>query len=506
VLLPHLASVVVEQVEQTAAGLLITASSSATEAECPRCGTSSTRVHSRYRRMLIDAPAGGQRVRIRLQVHQFFCDQTDCAARTFAEQIGGLTIRYARRSGLAHRMLAGIGLALGGRAGARLAAVLGLSVGRNVLIHLVRALPDPDITTTAVLGVDDFALRRGRVHGTVLIDMDTHRPIDVLDDREADTFAAWLAQHPGTTVICRDRAGAYAEGGRTGAPEAIQVADRWHLWHNLAEHVEKTVAAHHGCLRQDDDIPPEIPAEDGSAADLIEAAEAAHVERKENSALVARTKARYDAVQALKAQGKGIKPIMRELELAKETVRKFYRADSADELLAKPRAGRPSVLDTYKPYLHERWNAGCTNASTLHQEITEQGYRGSRGTVAAYVAPLHLGRRAAGNAGSAEGPPHHLLDDAPSRRSGRRGTAETQAGPGFLPAPGRHRYPCPWVRRDAHRPPRRTPGLLAGQGRRRRPASPAPVRPRHQARLRGSPEWTDTSAQLRSSRGQCQPH
>jgi hypothetical protein len=126
-------------------------------------------------------------------------------------------------------------------------------------------------------------------------------------------------------------------------------------------------------------FPPEIPANEGSAADLVEAAEAAHVERKENSALVARTKARYDPVQALKAQGKGIKPIMRELELAKETVRRFYRVDIVEELLAKPRAGRPSVLDAYKPYLHQRWNASCTNAAILHQEITEQGYPAAGG-------------------------------------------------------------------------------------------------------------------------------
>ena len=190
---------------------------------------------------------------------------------------------------------------------------MGLSVGRNTLLRLVRALPDPEIGTVAVLGVDDFSLRRGHRYATVLIDMDTHRPVDVLADREAATLTAWLQEYPGTTVICRDRAGAYAEGAKAGAPEAIQVADRWHMWHNLAEYVEKTVAAHHDCLRQDNDIPPEVPAEADGAADLIEAAEAAHTERKENSALVARTKARYEQVQALKAQGKGIKPIMREL-------------------------------------------------------------------------------------------------------------------------------------------------------------------------------------------------
>jgi hypothetical protein len=166
------------------------------------------------------------------------------------------------------------------------------------------------------------------------------------------------------------------------------VADRWHLWHNLAEHVEKTVAAHHGCLHQPDPSPPEVDIEPGAAADLVKAAQLAQVQRQENSALVERTKARYQAVHALKGDGKGIKTIMRELGLAKETVRRFARADSVEELLAKPRAGRPGLLDVYKPYLHERCNAGITNASMLYREITEQGYQGSRGTVVAYLAPF----------------------------------------------------------------------------------------------------------------------
>lgn len=386
--MPHLAGVAVEGVEEIGGGVWLSASVAAADGACPECGRRSARVHSRYERRLADATVAGRRVVIRLRVRRFVCDNKECAVRTFAEQVDGLTVPYRRRTTLLQTMLESIAVALTGRAGARLAAKLGLSVGRNTLLRLVRALPDPEIGTIAVLGVDDFSLRRGHRYATVLIDMGTHRPVDVLADREAETLTAWLHEHPGTTVICRDRASAYAEGANAGAPEAIQVADRWHMWHNLAEYVEKTVAAHHGCLRPHDDITPEVPAEDGNAADLIEAAEVAHAERRENSALVARTKVRYEQVQALKAQGKGIKPIKRELGLAKETVRRFYYAASLDELLVKSRAGRPSVLDEFKPYLHRRWNEGCTTVLTLFEEIRAQGYRGGYGTVRDYLRPF----------------------------------------------------------------------------------------------------------------------
>jgi hypothetical protein len=380
--------VVIDGIEEINGAVWISASSRAVDVACPGCGCASARVHSRYGRRLADAAMAGRRVVIRLRVRRFFCANIDCPVRTFVEQVEGLTVPYGRRTVLLRSMLESIGVALAGRAGARLAARLGLSVGRNTLLRLVRALPDPEVTAVTVLGVDDFALRKGNRYGTVLINMETHRPVDVLDDREADTFAAWLAEHPGTTVVCRDRAGAYAEGARIGAPEAIQVADRWHLWHNLAEYVEKTVAAHHGCLRPETDTQPDIAPEPANAADPTLTAEAAHAERRENSALVARTKARYEAVQALKAQGKGIKPIKRELGLAKETVRRFYRAASLDELLVKSRAGRPSVLDEFKPYLHQRWNEGCTTVLTLLEEIRAQGYRGGYGTIRDYLRPF----------------------------------------------------------------------------------------------------------------------
>lgn len=379
----------VEGIERLAGQVLITAAVVGQEGRCPRCGTSSARVHSRYRRQVADTPIGGTPVKITLGVRRLFCDAADCPKQTFAEQIPGLTSRYARRSVGLGRMLAAAGLALAGRAAARLGAQLGLMASRSTLLRMIRSLPDPPVGTVAVLGVDDFALRRGHVYGTVLIDMDTHRPVDLLPDREADMLAAWLREHPGVQVVCRDRAGAYAEGAATGAPEAVQIADRWHLWHNLAEHVEKTVARHRSCwaagAQQDQ---ARSPTEPDTPPDLQQRAEHAALARRESSALVTRTRQRYAAVQALRGQGKGIKTIMRELDLAKDTVRRFARASSVEDLLATARDGRPSVLDEYKPYLHHRFNLGHTNGSQLFTEIRAQGYRGSLGTVLGYLRPF----------------------------------------------------------------------------------------------------------------------
>jgi len=399
--------VAIERIEQTGAGVRIWATPRAHQATCPACDRPSAKVHSRYVRHLADAAIAGQPATIHLQVRRFFCHDPTCSTRTFAEQLAGLTTPYARRSPLAQRLLEQVALALAGRAGARLAGALGLAASRSTLLRLLRALPDPALDPVAVLGVDDFAIRRGHHYGTVLVNMATHRPIELLPDRDAASFAAWLEAHPGTKVICRDRAGAYAEGAKQAAPAALQVADRWHLWHNLAGYVEKTVARHRGCLHADSDdqhdathdatIEPAAGQQQPTAADAEQQAAlaraAVQATQFEQRALVARTRERYAAVQALRAQNKGIKPIMRELGLAKETVRRFYRAHSAEELLAKARDGRGQLLEPYQPYLHQRLADGTTNASQLFRELRTQGYHGSQGTVIAYLRPFRTDRR-----------------------------------------------------------------------------------------------------------------
>lgn len=390
VFFPCLQGVRVQAVEDRDASVLIRARTATSEAPCPACGIFADRVHSRYRRILCDLAACGRQVIVDLEVRRFFCDAISCGQKIFAEQVEDLTRRHARRTSGLRGLHAAIAVALAGRAGARMAGASGVPVGRSTLLRTLRALPDPQVGQVTVLGIDDFAKKRGKSYGTVLVNMDDHRPIDLLDDRTSTALADWLKTHPGVEVICRDRAGAYADGAREGAPDATQVADRWHLWHNLGDALDKTVRAHRACLQQHFD--PDATAVEGTAGEeLPERPKILDSYGKERP-IVARTQERYAHVQTLKATGASLNAISRELGLAFRTVQRFAAATSADELLATA-LNRSSKLDQFKPYLTRRWNEGCHNATQLHQELQAQGWTGSRRVVQGWIGPLRRHRK-----------------------------------------------------------------------------------------------------------------
>ena len=385
--LPHLGDLHVDKVEDAGNAVLIMARARAAEAACHRCGLSSAHVNSRYRRRLQDLPAGGRPVTIDLEVRRFFCGNPGCKLRTFAEQVPAVTQRHQHRTLLLRSQLEAVALALAGRPGARLASALGTEVSRSTLIRLIRALPDPETGQVTVLGVDDFAKRRGQSYATILINMDTRRPVDVLDDRQSATLTQWLAEHPGVEVICRDRAGAYAEGARKGAPGAIQVADRFHLWQNLCGAVEKTVISCRADLREPVAGPggPEPP---GPGSDVpAETTGPAAGQDTGNGRLATRSRERHAAIHDLLARGRNYAQISEMLGLTRHTVRKFARAATAEQVITGP-SPRSSRLDRFAPYLQQRWDQGCTDAAQLHAEIQAQGYSGSKRSARRYLQPL----------------------------------------------------------------------------------------------------------------------
>ncbi len=320
---------------------------------------------------------------VSLRVRRFVCTMGSCPRRTFVEQVPGLTRRFSRRTERLRAVLVAVGLALAGRAGARMTDAFEAPASRNTLLRLITSLPDPPTTTPRVVGVDEYAQRRGRIYGTVLVDVETRRPIDLLPDRQADTLAAWLAERPGIEIVCRDRAPFYADGATRGAPQALQVADRWHLWHNLGEAADKCVYRHRGCLRPLP-APPDKPS--------VDAEPAAASPWPTGHRFAERTRAKHATIHALLAAGHSKRSVARQLGMTLNTVLRYSRATSPEELFTGQWQGRATNLDAYKPYLDQRWQEGCTNAWKLREEIKEQGYPHGYGNVRNYVSRTLRGK------------------------------------------------------------------------------------------------------------------
>jgi len=355
-------------------------------ARCPLCGKRSKRVHSHYQRTLADLPWGEHAVTVLLSVRRLFCDNKKCERRIFAERLPDVAVPWARKTTRLAGRLTAVGLALGGAAGTRLGSRIGLAASRNTLLRLVRQAPLPSVLTPPTLGVDDWALRKRQTYGTVLVDLERRRPVALLPGRGADTLAAWLRGHPGVGVISRDRGGAYAKGARDGAPEAIQVADRFHLLQNLAETLEVVFTKHAKDLRAAEQERHDVVAAENGMVPVPPSVPQAGVQvlaagRRE------RRVATHGQVWRLKGEGWTAEAIARHLGISRASVFRNLRHEVFPERERRTDAGR-SLLDPWQEAVLGHWNSGRRDGRGLFRTLRRQGYRGSYATLSRYLHRL----------------------------------------------------------------------------------------------------------------------
>ena len=370
-LVPH--QFVVEQVTTCVDRITVVCRSRSPTARCPTCRTASRRMHSHYRRCFGDLPWQGRPVTICLLVRRLRCANQHCGQRIFAERTEAAIGAHARRTVRLGDIQRSVGLALGGEAGARLVERLGMPVSAATLLRLVRAGHAAVQPTPRHLGVDDWAWRRGKRYGTVLIDLEGNHVVDLLPDRDGDTLSAWLKAHPGVEIIARDRAGAYARGAREGAPEARQVADRWHILRNCSDTLLNVVEKQYRLVRE---IGRSLAyVEPGEITPLDErigtpGMTKAALKRQQDSRQ--RRKAMFDRVADFRAKGWNVSSIARETGLDRKTIRQWLVAKQPG-LWEKPSRHHADAFDAY---VRQRWNEGCRNATQLFREVSEMGYHG----------------------------------------------------------------------------------------------------------------------------------
>src|SRR5215207_8180765 len=402
-LLPKAPGLKLQEVAINAETVSLSVESTCPSAACPLCGQETARLHSHYLRTLADLPWGGRSVRLSLRVRRFRCSCSECPRRIFAERLPSVVEPYARKTARLHEILELFGFALGGEGGTRLLRRLGMKASPSTLLRYVRGSPEGAYTQPHAIGVDDWAFRRGHRYGTMIVDLERHAVIDLLEDREAEAVRAWLERHPQIRIVARDRGGAYAEAATKGAPQAVQVADRWHLMHNLAGALEEFLLHEKKMLREAARTETQSPEEDYatsfSAGSLtpnrprIWYEKQLDASRKRHERLVEQ----WRNIRRLHLAGADVYDIAKRLGVSRETVYRYRRMEEPPEPVRFRHKRR--VLDPYVPYILRRWAEGCRNGMKLYREIQEQGYAYGASNVARLVAELR--RTGLGGSGSA---------------------------------------------------------------------------------------------------------
>lgn len=379
------------------------------EVPCSDCAHLTHRLHSRYCRTLADLPLQDKTVSLILHTRKFFCTNLACKTRVFTERFPDLVAPYARRTLSLHQALHFIGLALGGRAGAALARALKMHASRDTLLRSLGRFATEQGSSASreaprVVGIDDWAFRKGQRYGTILCDLERHRVIDLLADRSSQSAARWFRDHPTIKIISRDRGGIYAQAAREGAPQALQIADRWHLLKNLGEMLQRVVERNYQHLRQaardqgkknaarqtdEAEQTDEAQAQDGFCrldsglcVPIITTASVARgpTQAQEKSRCQReKRKTRYDAVVELHQQGIGKRAIARAMGLSRMTVRRYLRVGEFPEIASRGAKGRelPKQIDAHREYLSVRWEQGIGSGTVLWNELRARGFTGS---------------------------------------------------------------------------------------------------------------------------------
>ena len=359
--------------------ITISASIASLSASCPQCHSNSSKVHSGYIRTLADLSLGVRKLVVHLDIRRFFCEETQCKRVTFAEPVSDFAVRYSRRTNQLCEALREIAFESGGECGARMVEKLHYGkVSPDTLLRMIRQAPQNDNPTPRHLGVDDWAMKKGRTYGTILVDLERHTVVDLLAGRDSAVLEKWLKEHPGVEIITRDRSGSYSEGATKGAPNAVQIADRFHLLTNLTETLKQVVQQNPKILKLTPLHPP-IPSESKHTEPVTEQETA-----KPPPASLEQKMELYTQIQNLQRQGVALRDIAKSLGVCVNTAMKYA---SLPEPPAKQiRSSRKT--SGFEQYIKERWDEGTRGPKQLFLELKKRGYKGSYQTIARYVAEL----------------------------------------------------------------------------------------------------------------------
>ena len=424
---------------------------------CPLCQLPSDRIHGRYGRTVADLPCAGRHVILALSVRKFVCRTPTCPRQIFTERFPDLVQSYARITNRLREALVALGLATSAEVSERLAPSLSMRVSAPTLLRRLRAVACPPPTSVRILGVDDWAWKKGQLYGTLLVNLELGKPIELLPDRKEATLEAWLRGHPEIEVVSRDRGGEYAAAVRKGAPQAQQVADKFHLLLNLREKLKELMARKQKLL-------PHIETTSSKAiADRARGAHSAGAPSPPASEAVERSKpfrhmsphlrvassgsaptppeeapsqisrsnryARYEAVRTLHQQAISEREIARRLRMSRQTVHRFLQAETAPPRSRPPYRG--GILDPYKPYILDRWRSGCWNGTQLYHEVKRRGYTGSDSLFRLFISQLRKEHQRAGTASvltlDADGDQVKAPLDSPPKPSPTRRMSPTRA-------------------------------------------------------------------------------